>query len=70
MYPGPDFDSYATAAMAGVTENLAERLLERLAQAHLIQRSGLGHISCTICSALTLSSLSQRKAGDKRSAKR
>lgn len=42
LHPGPDFDRYATAAMAGVTANLAERLLERLAQAHLIQRSGLG----------------------------
>src|SRR6185437_12456775 len=42
LHPGPDFDPYAAAALTGVTFKRAVRLLESLAQAHLIQRNELG----------------------------
>ncbi len=42
LHPGPDFDPYAVAALAGVTFRRAVRLLDSLARAHLIQRAGLG----------------------------
>jgi DNA-binding SARP family transcriptional activator/Tfp pilus assembly protein PilF len=42
LHPGPDFDPYAAAALTGVTFEQAVRLLDVLARAHLIQRTGPG----------------------------
>jgi DNA-binding SARP family transcriptional activator len=42
LHPGPDFDPYAAAALTGTSLERAVRLLDVLAQAHLIQRAGLG----------------------------
>ena len=39
-HPGPDFDAYAAAALAGLDVRQARELLERLAQAHLVHRVG------------------------------
>jgi tetratricopeptide (TPR) repeat protein len=40
LHPGPDFDGYAVAALAGVTADEAARTLEVLTRACLIQRAG------------------------------
>jgi DNA-binding SARP family transcriptional activator/Tfp pilus assembly protein PilF len=37
LHPGPDFEHYATAALAGITTEEASRVLSVLARAHLIQ---------------------------------
>ncbi|HEY1918462.1 MAG TPA: tetratricopeptide repeat protein [Streptosporangiaceae bacterium] len=42
LHPGPDFDSYAAAALTGTTLERADRLLDMLTRAHLIQRTELG----------------------------
>lgn len=42
LYPGPDFDAYAVAALADVGLPEARRSLDRLAQANLIQLAGPG----------------------------
>jgi DNA-binding SARP family transcriptional activator/Tfp pilus assembly protein PilF len=42
LHPGPDFSSDATAALADVTVELATRMLDRLAHAHLIQTPAPG----------------------------
>ena len=42
LHPGPDFDRYAVAALAGETVERADRLLEQLARAHLTQPAGPG----------------------------
>jgi tetratricopeptide (TPR) repeat protein/transcriptional regulator with XRE-family HTH domain len=39
-HPGPDFDAYAAAALAGIEVTEARDTLERLAQAHLVHREG------------------------------
>ncbi len=43
LHPGPEFDSYAAAALAGITVNQADHLLARLAGAHLIGSAQAGH---------------------------
>jgi tetratricopeptide (TPR) repeat protein len=45
QHPGPDFDGYAAAALAGTTVEEAFRLLEQLARAYLIQSTGPGRYS-------------------------
>jgi len=40
LAPGPDFDSYAIAALIGTTLAQASQQLERLARAHLVQPAG------------------------------
>jgi DNA-binding SARP family transcriptional activator/Tfp pilus assembly protein PilF len=40
--PGPDLDSYAAAALTGITQQQARRALSTLARAHLIQPAGPG----------------------------
>ncbi len=42
LHPGPDFDGYAVAALAGTGLEQARRMLDVLARAHLIQPAGLG----------------------------
>jgi DNA-binding SARP family transcriptional activator/Tfp pilus assembly protein PilF len=42
LHPGPDFDGYAVAALAGTGLEQARRMLDVLARAHLIQLVGLG----------------------------
>jgi DNA-binding SARP family transcriptional activator/Flp pilus assembly protein TadD len=42
LHPGPDFDPYAVAALAGTTAGQARRMLGLLARAHLIQTTGPG----------------------------
>jgi tetratricopeptide (TPR) repeat protein/DNA-binding SARP family transcriptional activator len=42
LHPGPDFDRHAAAALTGVTHELARRLADQLARAHLIYASGPG----------------------------
>jgi tetratricopeptide (TPR) repeat protein len=42
QHPGPDFDTYAAAALTGTTAEDAGQLLEKLARAHLIQSAGPG----------------------------
>jgi DNA-binding SARP family transcriptional activator/Tfp pilus assembly protein PilF len=42
LHPGPDFDSYAVAALAGTGLGQARRTLDALARAHLIQPAGQG----------------------------
>jgi DNA-binding SARP family transcriptional activator len=37
LHPGPDFDVYALAALAGITLDKADRLLTTLTRAHLVQ---------------------------------
>ena len=39
-HPGPDFDAYAAAALAGIDVREARVTLDRLAQAHLVHRVG------------------------------
>jgi DNA-binding SARP family transcriptional activator len=40
LHPGPDFDSYAVAALMASTLDRARRMLEALARAHLIHPTG------------------------------
>ena len=40
LHPGPGFDSYATASLAGSTPDQARQVLDTLARAHLIQPAG------------------------------
>jgi tetratricopeptide (TPR) repeat protein/transcriptional regulator with XRE-family HTH domain len=40
LHPGSDFDAYAAAALTGASLMRAGHLLDRLVQAHLIQRAG------------------------------
>ncbi|MEJ3749617.1 tetratricopeptide repeat protein [Actinomycetes bacterium KLBMP 9797] len=40
LHPGPDFDPYAVAALAGTGLNVARRSLASLARAHLVHRAG------------------------------
>lgn len=42
LHPGPDLDVYAIAALTQTTVRSAAQLLQRLDQAHLIQRAGPG----------------------------
>jgi tetratricopeptide (TPR) repeat protein len=42
LHPGPDFDSYAAAALSGITREQAQRQLDQLARAHLIQQTRTG----------------------------
>jgi len=42
LHPGPDFDGYAVAALAGTGLEQARRMLDVLARAHLIQPAGPG----------------------------
>jgi DNA-binding SARP family transcriptional activator/tetratricopeptide (TPR) repeat protein len=42
LHPGPDFDSWAAAALAGLTRAVACRVLDQLAQAHMIHPTGSG----------------------------
>jgi tetratricopeptide (TPR) repeat protein len=42
LHPGPDFDAYATAALAGADLRRAHRHLDLLDRAHLIRPSGAG----------------------------
>ncbi len=42
LHPGPDFDRYAVAALTAATVERADRLLEALARAHLVQPAGPG----------------------------
>jgi DNA-binding SARP family transcriptional activator len=42
LHPGPDFESQAVAALVATTLDLARRLLEALARAHLIHPTGPG----------------------------
>jgi tetratricopeptide (TPR) repeat protein/transcriptional regulator with XRE-family HTH domain len=42
LHPGPDFDRYAVAALAGTDRNEAARFLDQLARAHLVQQGGAG----------------------------
>jgi tetratricopeptide (TPR) repeat protein/transcriptional regulator with XRE-family HTH domain len=42
LHPGPSFDRYAAAALAGVTLSQAGQLLNQLARAHLIQPAAPG----------------------------
>jgi DNA-binding SARP family transcriptional activator/tetratricopeptide (TPR) repeat protein len=42
LHPGSDWDSYAAAALAGITVNRADRMLGLLARAHLIRPAGVG----------------------------
>lgn len=42
VYPGPDFDPYAAAALTGTTVERAGQLLDQLAKAHLISPAGPG----------------------------
>jgi tetratricopeptide (TPR) repeat protein len=37
LHPGPDFDSYAVAALADTSRNQAQQIIDVLARAHLIQ---------------------------------
>jgi tetratricopeptide (TPR) repeat protein len=37
LHPGPDFDSYAVAALADTSRDHAQRIVDRLARAHLVQ---------------------------------
>jgi tetratricopeptide (TPR) repeat protein/transcriptional regulator with XRE-family HTH domain len=45
QHPGPDFDSYAAAALTETTHEDAARLLDRLARAYLIESSGTARYS-------------------------
>ena len=45
LHPGPDLEPYAAAALAGTSGAQTERMLDRLARAHLIQRAGSGRAS-------------------------
>jgi hypothetical protein len=42
LHPGPDFDRYAAAALAGTTLAQATRLLDELTEAHLVQPAAPG----------------------------
>jgi DNA-binding SARP family transcriptional activator len=42
LHPGPDFDSNAAVVLAGVSTRDADRLLDGLVDAHLLQESGGG----------------------------
>jgi DNA-binding SARP family transcriptional activator/tetratricopeptide (TPR) repeat protein len=42
LHPGPDFDPYAAAALAGTDLEAAHRILAQLARAHLVHSNGLG----------------------------
>lgn len=42
LHPGTDFDVYAAAALTGADLELAQRLLESLARAHLVQPAARG----------------------------
>jgi len=42
LHPGPDFDSYAVAALTGTTARCSAHLLDALARVHLIQTAGPG----------------------------
>jgi tetratricopeptide (TPR) repeat protein len=46
LHPGPDVDGYAAAALAGVALRDAERLLDRLLDAHLIAQHTEGRYQC------------------------
>jgi len=37
LHPGPDFDSYAVAALADTSHDQAQQIVDRLARAHLVQ---------------------------------
>ena len=37
LHPGPDFDSYAVAALADTSHDQAQQIMDRLARAHLVQ---------------------------------
>ncbi len=43
LHPGPDFDSYAVAALADTSHDQAEQIVDLLARAHLIQSPRPGH---------------------------
>jgi len=45
LHPGPDFECYAAAALAGTGLAPAQRLLDLLTRAHLVQRTGPGRYS-------------------------
>jgi DNA-binding SARP family transcriptional activator/tetratricopeptide (TPR) repeat protein len=42
LHPGPDFELYAAAALADITQDQARRLLDTLSRTHLIQPSQAG----------------------------
>ena len=42
LHPGPDIDTYAAAALAGIEPEEAEPILDRLALAHLITEDSVG----------------------------
>jgi DNA-binding SARP family transcriptional activator/tetratricopeptide (TPR) repeat protein len=42
LHPGPDFDPYAVAALTGICLERANRVLDTLTRAHLIQPAGPG----------------------------
>lgn len=46
LHPGPDIDGYAAAALAEVGLRDAERLLDRLLDAHLIAQRSAGRYGC------------------------
>jgi len=45
LHPGPDFDAYAAAALAGLDVAVARRALRDLARAHLVDPAGEGRYS-------------------------
>jgi tetratricopeptide (TPR) repeat protein len=45
LHPGPEFDAYAIAALAGISLRDAQRDLDRLARAHLVRPAGRGRHS-------------------------
>jgi tetratricopeptide (TPR) repeat protein len=45
LHPGPDFDAPAAASLAGIETTDAERVLDRLALAHLITENGSGRFA-------------------------
>ena len=42
LHPGPDFDVAAAASLAGIQDEEAGRVLDRLAEAHLVTEAGSG----------------------------
>jgi tetratricopeptide (TPR) repeat protein len=45
LHPGPDFDSYAVAALADTSRDHAQQIVDRLARAHLVQAPRPGRYS-------------------------
>lgn len=46
VHPGPHFDVYAAAAMAGLDPRYAEELLDALADVHLVEQPTAGRYQC------------------------